>query len=124
MGDATVGTVPQSHPTPLWGQGRDGGGQIPGETWKKKCSSSIRWMGEMQRAPGLRVMQQHPGMEDAVIRRMGDAGCRQPWCQAQPSLAADGFPSTSLLRSCTTSCLSFPLGLGKGAGFPGVAGEG
>lgn len=63
------------------------------EPWERKSPSGTHWVGEMQRAPGLWVMQQHPGMEGAVTRWMGDAWCRQPRCQAQPR-------GSSLPRPC------------------------
>lgn len=101
-GDAAVGTAPRSHPSlGTWAVGTGKGWWGEMETWEKKQPSSILGMGEMQTAPGLRVTQQHPGMEGAVVRWVGDARCRQPGCQAQPSLAAwRPPPGSSPPRPC------------------------
>lgn len=67
--------------------------------WERKSPGSIHWMREMQRAPGCRAMQQHPGVEGAVVRGMGDAQCRQLWCRSQPFPQPPPY-STSPPRPC------------------------
>lgn len=79
------------------------------ETWKEKPHSSIRRMGGMQTASS-----NASGPREGGRRGLMDGGCLEGAQPAQVLHLPGALPSTSLHRSRTACCLSFPYGAARG----------